>query len=70
MQRIYRLLHPYKHSVHFMGTQSKSVDPDQTPHEAMFVLDLHRLLTECTIKIWKKEKYNQTPLKLEMGSSY
>ena len=51
----------------FYGTYANIADldqTDQTPHNAVSDQELHCLLTESSIKIWKK--YHQTPLKLEM----
>ena len=40
--------------VSFLWGTVNSADPDQTPHDAASDLDLHCLLTACSIKIKKK----------------
>ena len=51
------------------GSKACSADPEQTPHIAVSDQELHCLLTESSINIWKK--YHPTPLgiKLEMDCS-
>ena len=60
----YTLLNPYKPSV-----LCNSAGPDQTLHNAVSDQELHCLLTESSIKIWKKKikKYHPTPPKIGNG---
>ena len=46
------------------GAKTNGADPDQTPH-AVSDQDFRCLLTECSIKIWKNEKYHPTSLDLK-----
>ena len=54
-------INPYKHSVHFME-QSQTVQTQIVASDR----GLHRLLTECSIEIWRKCKL----LKMQMGCSF
>ena len=44
----------------FYGTLANSADPDLKLHNAVSDQDLHYLLTECSIKIWRKKRKNTT----------
>ena len=44
------IIHP------FYGTYDNSADPHWTPHNVLSDRDLHCLLTDCSIKLWKTMK--------------